>query len=65
MDHSLAKQNAHGISNYHAFPLISVYLGHEDLTETQDYVHLITNECNEIIKKTAEKYGSIFPEVPK
>lgn len=65
VDHSLAKQNAHGISNYHAFPLISVYLGHEDLTETQDYVHLTTNECNEIIKKTAEKYGSIFPEVPK
>lgn len=65
VDHSLARQSVHGVSSYCALPLISLYLGHEDLTETQDYVHLTTNECAEILKKTSEKYGSLFPEVPE
>lgn len=65
VDHSLARQNAHGVSSYRALPLISIYLGHEDLTETQDYVHLTASECQDILKKTSEKYGGLFPEVPE
>lgn len=65
VDHSLAKQTANGVSSYRALPLISLYLGHEDLTETQDYTHLTNNECKMILKKTAEKYDGLFPEVPE
>ena len=62
---SLARQNENGVSSYCALPLISIYLGHEDLTETQDYTHLTASECTAILKKTSEKYGGMFPEVPK
>lgn len=65
VDHSLARQNAYGVSSYRVLPLISIYLGHEDLTETQDYVHLTASECNDILKKPSEKYGGLFPEVPE
>lgn len=65
VDHSLARQSENGVSNYCALPLISIYLGHEDLTETQDYAHLTASECTAILKKTSEKYSGMFPEVPK
>lgn len=65
VDHSLSRQSENGVSSYCALPLISVYLGHEDLTETQDYTHLTATECTAILKKTSEKYGGMFPEVPK
>ena len=65
VDHSLAKQNANDESSYRTLPLISLYLGHEDLTETQDYTHLTTSECATILNTTALKYGGLFPEVPE
>lgn len=65
VDRSLAKQSENGVSSYCALPLISIYLGHEDLTETQDYTHLTAGECAAILKKTSEKYCGMFPEVPK
>ena len=65
VDHSLARQSENGVSSYCALPLISIYLGHEDLTETQDYAHLTASECTAILKRTSEKYGGMFPEVPK
>jgi len=65
VDHSLSRQSENGVSSYCALPLISAYLGHEDLTETQDYTHLTATECTAILKKTSEKYGGMFPEVPK
>lgn len=63
--HSLRRQDALGIDNYRALPLISVYLGHNSLTETQSYVHLTAENSEDIIRLTSEHYKGIFPEVPQ
>lgn len=65
VDHSLAKRAAGGEGSHCAMPLISLYLGHEDLTETQNYTHLTTSECTMILNKSAEKCMGLFPEVPE
>ena len=64
IDHSLLYQNEKGISSYQALPLISIYVGHESLIETQAYVRLTDAVSETILKKTTDAYGSIFPEVP-
>lgn len=63
--HSFRRQDALGIDNYRALPLISVYLGHNSLTETQSYVHLTAENSEDIIRLTSEHYKGIFPEVPQ
>lgn len=63
--HSFRRQNMLGIDNYRALPLISIYLGHNSLTETQSYVHLTAENSEDIIQLTSERYKGIFPEVPQ
>lgn len=63
--HSFRRQSMLGIDNYRALPLISVYLGHNSLTETQSYVHLTAENSEDIIRLTSEHYKGIFPEVPR
>lgn len=65
IQHSLKKHTDNGNTSYQALPMISIYVGHEDLTETQDYVHMTDCISEEIIDKTSNKYKNIFPEVPK
>lgn len=65
VDHAILKQNTNGVNSYSILPIISVYLGHENLTETQRYIHLTSDISDLIIQKTAQAYENIFPEIPK
>ena len=62
---SYRKQDIHGDGNYRVMPLISTYVGHKGLLETQRYVHLTNETASDIVGKTSAKYKGLFPEVPK
>ena len=63
--HSFRRQSMLGVDTYRALPLIPIYLGHNSLTETQSYVHLTTENSEDIVQLTSERYKGIFPEVPQ
>lgn len=62
--HSYRKQEREGISQYRALPLISLYLGHESLLETQAYIHMTSEISEDIVYHAATKFKGVFPEVP-
>lgn len=63
--HSYRNQSKRGIDNYRVLPLISVYLGHNSLLETQAYIHLTAENASDIIDLTSNHYKGMFPEVPR
>ena len=63
--HSLRQQTLAGIDNYDPTPLISLYLGHHDLSETAGYLHMSAETSVDIIEQTNECSKGLFPGVPK
>jgi integrase len=60
---SLAKQHEDGVDRYYAVPILSTYLGHNDIYGTEKYLQL-TEECYSVIVGQMNEYSSsIFPEV--
>jgi integrase/recombinase XerD len=62
---SFRKQDLAGIDNYQNAPLLSIYLGHYELKETQKYLHMTAENSDDIINLTAEYSRGLFPEVPQ
>jgi len=60
---SYRSQYFSGIDNYRTAPIISVYLGHERLTSTEQYLHFCEENYQDILSIT-EQYAGVFPEVP-
>lgn len=61
--HTLQQQSTAGIDRFYSIPILSTYLGHNDIYGTELYLQL-TPEYHESIIKRAETYvGNIFPEV--
>lgn len=61
---SLRKQELAGIDSYDASPLLSIYLGHAKLMETQRYLHMTAENSIDILAITSEYAAGMFPEVP-
>lgn len=61
---SLRKQELAGIDSYDASPLLSLYLGHAKLMETQRYLHMTAENSIDILNATSEYTAGMFPEVP-
>ena len=60
--HTLEQMQAKGFDLYTSLPLLSVYLGHKHITETEYYLRLV-DECHSSMLDQAARYcPSIFPE---
>lgn len=61
---SLRQQEHVGIDSYDISPLLSIYLGHAKLMETQRYLHMTAENSIDILAATSEYTAGMFPEVP-
>jgi integrase len=62
---SFRKQDLAGIDIYSHAPLLSLYLGHYELKESQKYLHMTAENLGDIIALTTEYSKGMFPEVPQ
>lgn len=51
-----------GFDLYTSLPILSVYLGHKHITETEYYLRLIKNEEATITKKTSEYLQRLYKQ---
>lgn len=63
--HSFRKQDLAGIDSYKDTPLLSIYLGHNDLTGTEKYLHMDSENAEDFIDATSKYSNGLFPEVPQ
>ncbi|OJG70583.1 hypothetical protein RV10_GL005103 [Enterococcus pallens] len=58
--HALEKAEKEGIDLYAALPLLSVYLGHEHLTQTENYLRLTVQQHKNVSTKVKKYIGNLF-----
>lgn len=63
--HSLRKQDLAGTDMYSAPPLLSIYMGHDDILGTEVYLHMTSENSADIIEKTTAYSAGLFPEAPQ
>lgn len=61
--HRLAQWSREGIDLYTTIKLLSVYLGHNDLSSTQDYLRLTAEVFPDVSAKFEASFGDVFQEV--
>lgn len=61
---SFKKQDDAGMDSYASSPLLSVYLGHTHLYQTEIYLHMTEEVHKSIVEKTSSYAKGVFPEVP-
>lgn len=59
---SLRQMENKGFDLYTSLPLLSVYLGHKHITETEYYLRLIQSEENKVTKKTSEYLKKLYQQ---
>lgn len=59
---SLKQMEDKGFDLYTSLPLLSVYLGHKHITETEYYLRLIKNEEDTVTKKTSEYLQRLYKQ---
>lgn len=52
-----------GLDMYSEIPILSTYMGHENLYGTEHYLHMTTENSQDILDKMEEFNKGIFPEV--
>jgi integrase len=62
--HRLARWSNEGIDIYTTIKLLSVYLGHNDLSSTQDYLRLTAEVFPDVTAKFEAGFGDVFQGVP-
>ncbi len=60
--HTLEQMQAKGFDLYTSLPLLSAYLGHKHVTETEYYLHLVDEYHDSMLNRVAQYCPSIFPE---
>jgi integrase len=63
--HSLEKMAASGMDLYCALPVLSTYLGHNEVTSTEKYLRLTQEVHGAVLKQVANAYGEIAPDFGK
>ena len=61
--HSLQVQIAEGRDTYLILPILSRYLGHKNIYETEKYLRLTAEMYPDILEKVQQSCGKIMPEV--
>jgi integrase len=61
--HRLAEWSRNGIDVYTTVKILSVYLGHNDLSSTQDYLRLTADVFPEVTAKFEASFGDVFQGV--
>lgn len=59
---SLKQMEDKGFDLYTSLPILSVYLGHKHITETEYYLRLIKNEEATVTKKTSEYLQKLYKQ---
>jgi integrase len=62
--HSLEAWVKKGIDIYVAIPILCAYLGHKNLSATQQYLRLTAEALPDVTVAFEKCFGSVFPEVP-
>lgn len=62
---SFRKQDIEGFDSYGSVPLLSVYMGHDDMMGTESYLHMTAENSNDIYEKMNRYTEGILPEAPK
>ena len=61
--HTLSKWQKTGKDIYVCLPILSAYMGHKNLYETQKYLRLVPAAYEELTNAYDQQFGHIFPEV--
>lgn len=61
--HTLQNQSDAGIDRFYSIPVLSTYMGHNDIYGTEMYLRLTPEFHESIVKKTESYVSTIFPEV--
>lgn len=61
--HTLQNQSNAGIDRFYAVPILSTYMGHNDIYGTELYLQLTPEYHESVVKRTESYVGNIFPEV--
>ena len=61
--HSLRKMESDGVDLYCALPVLSTYMGHENIFATERYLRMTAQVHPEIINQLQAAYGDIVPKV--
>lgn len=60
--HTLEKMQEKGFDLYTSLPLLSVYLGHKHITETEYYLRMMEEHFSGILEKSAAYSPNLFPK---
>lgn len=52
-----------GLDMYNEIPVLSTYMGHENLYGTEHYLHMTAENSRDILDKMEEFNKGLFPEV--
>lgn len=63
--HALAQMEEKGFDTYTALPLLSVYLGHKNIQDTEYYLRLTETYMEGILEKTENYSPGLFPKLGK
>ena len=61
--HSLRKMESDGVDLYCALPVLSTYMGHENIYATERYLRMTAQVHPEIINQLQTAYGDIVPKI--
>jgi site-specific recombinase XerD len=61
---SFRKQGVTEIGDSRVTPLLSIYMGHEELEGTEKYLHMSAENAEDILSLTVACSQGLFPEVP-
>lgn len=61
--HTLQNQSNAGIDRFYAVPILSTYMGHNDIYGTELYLQLTPEYHESVVKRTESYVGNVFPEV--
>jgi integrase len=60
---SFSQQSENGIERYYAIPILSTFLGHDDIYGTEQYLRLTAEQHTQVVGLAANYTDSIFAEV--
>jgi integrase len=61
--HAIEKMSALGYDMYCSLPILSAYLGHNGVRETEKYLHLTDFKFTDILESQKKSYHGVIPEV--
>lgn len=61
--YALEQMQEKGLDTYASLPLLSAYLGHKHIRETEYYLRLVEDRHDDVLEKAADYTPGLFPEI--